>query len=91
MAFVDTLCVIYRKLGQFDAALQLLDEAEAARPNEPLLKFQLGMIHSAQGDAIEAHNLPRTALMTSSRPGLGHGGGFWARVAHSRSRSASGQ
>jgi len=68
VSFIDTLCTIYRKLGQFDDALALLTESEASYPNEPRLKFQLGMTHAAQGEAVKAENALRTAIRLGLTP-----------------------
>ena len=43
VTFVDTLATVYRRAGQLEKATPLLEQALAAHPQEPVLKYHLGM------------------------------------------------
>jgi tetratricopeptide (TPR) repeat protein len=49
VTFVDTLATVYRRAGRPEKALPLLEESLAANPNQPLIKFHLGMTLSQLG------------------------------------------
>ncbi len=52
--FKDTLGWIYHLRGDHRSALSLLEEAAAAMPNLPYVRYHLGMTHSALGNATRA-------------------------------------
>lgn len=65
-SLVDTLATIYRRTGQLDQARSLLEAAAAAHPDEPLVKFQLGMLYAQS----ERPTAARRALIEALRMGL---------------------
>jgi tetratricopeptide (TPR) repeat protein len=53
-SFKDTLGWIYQLRGDTKAALPLLEEATAAIPQEPLVRYHLGMSYLADGQSSKA-------------------------------------
>lgn len=70
VSFVGTLCTIYREMGKFDEAFQLLAKGKESYSHDSLLNFQLGMTHAARGEATEAYKALRTALRLGLQPDL---------------------
>jgi predicted Zn-dependent protease len=65
VTFVDTLATVYRRAGQFEKATPLLEQALAAHPQEPVLKYHLGMTLGRLGQRRrldEARQLLRESL-----------------------------
>jgi tetratricopeptide (TPR) repeat protein len=60
--FKDTLGWVNYQVGEFKAAVPLLEEAVAGLPNQPLINYHLGMTYIAVGQTEKALEQLKTAL-----------------------------
>jgi tetratricopeptide (TPR) repeat protein len=49
-AFLDTVGWVHYKSGEFDEAINALEKAVDGAPNQPLIRYHLGMAHFSKGD-----------------------------------------
>ena len=64
--FKDTLGWIYYRKGEHKAAIVLLEEAVAALPNFPQIRYHLGMSYIATGETAKASEQLKKALEQAS-------------------------
>lgn len=64
-AFLDTLGWVYHLNGETDKAMRLLERAKARMPDEPSVRFHLGMVYLEAGRRADARAELREALSIS--------------------------
>jgi tetratricopeptide (TPR) repeat protein len=70
--FKDTLGWIHYRLGEYDLATPLIQEAAQAVPNMPILRYHLGMAYGAENRLDEAILELEAALKLSENQGFAH-------------------